>query len=81
MRIRMPWCEQVNWVIYVLNVIIGDRFDEPISTPRIAIEVQAVHLHRTHLQLGNWRSSLVGVQRTESAAFSQRGWVSLFVNL
>ena len=78
-RIMMPWCEQVNWVIYVLNIIIGSRFDESLLTPGWAIEVQALHFHSTHLKFGNWHSSLVGVQRTESAEFLQRGWqVSLF---
>ena len=80
-RIMMPWCEQVNWFIYVLNVIMGARFDESISTPGRAIEVHVVHFHSTRFQLGNWHSSLVTVQRTEYAAFSQRGWqVSLFGN-
>ena len=46
---------------------------ESISTPGREIERQTVHFRRTHFQLGNLHSSLVGVQRTESAAFLQRG--------
>ena len=57
----------------MLNLIIDDRFDESISTPGRAIEVQVVHFRSTHLQLVYLNSSLVGEQRTESAAFSQRG--------
>ena len=57
----------------MLNIIIGDWFGESLSTPGIAIEVQAVHFRRTHFHLGYLHSSLVGVQRTESAAFLQRG--------
>ena len=65
----------------MLNVIIGARFDESISTPGRAIEVQTVHFCSINFQLGNLHSSLVCVKRTESAAFSQRGLqVSLFVN-
>ena len=45
-------------------MIIGDRLDESILTPGIAIEVQTVHLRKTHSQLGHLNSSLVGVQIT-----------------
>ena len=58
----------------MLNVIIGAWFDEYPSILGRSIEVQALHFHSTHFQLGNWHSSLVGVQIIESAAFSQRGW-------
>ena len=57
----------------MLNIIIGALFDESISTPGRSIERQKVHFRRTHFQLGNLHSSLVGVQRTESAEFLQRG--------
>ena len=57
----------------MLNIRIGDRLYESISTPGRAIEVQQVKLCSKHFQLGNCHSPLVGVQRTESAAFSQRG--------
>ena len=57
----------------MLNIIIGALFDESISTPGRAIELQTVHFRRTHFQLVNLHPSLVGVQITESAAFSQRG--------
>ena len=73
-RIGVPWCEQVNWVIYLLNIIIAAWFNESISTPGISIEVEAVHFCSTHFQLGNWHSSSVPVQRTKYAAFLQRGW-------
>ena len=68
-RIRMPWYEQVNCVIYVLNIIIGALIDVSISTSGRTIAWHTLHFRRTHLQLGNLHSSLVGVQRTESAAF------------
>ena len=68
----MPWCKQVNGVIYVLNIIIGAQFNESLSTPVRLIEVQAVHFLVTHFQLGNW--SLVSVKITEPAEFLQRGW-------
>ena len=65
--------------MYMLNIIIGDPFGGSISTPGRSIEVQVVHCHRTHLQLGYWYLSLVGVQRTESAEFLKHEWrVSLF---
>ena len=57
----------------MLNILIGARFDESISTTGRAIEVQAVHFLSAHFQLGHWHSSLVDVQRTESAAFLQGG--------
>ena len=57
----------------MLNIVNNALFDESISTPGREIERQTVHFRRTHFQLGNLHSSLVGVQRTESAAFSQRG--------
>ena len=57
----------------MFNIIICARFDESLSTPGRAIEVQAVHFCSTRLQFGNCYSSLVGEQRTESTVFSQRG--------
>ena len=57
----------------MLNIIIGAQFDESISTPGRAIELQTVHFRRTHFQLGSLHSSLVDVQRTESAVFLQLG--------
>ena len=57
----------------MLNVIIGARFDEYLSNPGRAIQVQAVNFRSTHFQLGHLHSSLVGLQRTEYAAFLQRG--------
>ena len=57
----------------MLNIIIGARFNEYLSTTGRAIEVQAVQFISTHFQLGDLSSSLVGEQRTESTAFSQRG--------
>ena len=56
----------------MLNIIIGARFGESLSNTGRAIEVQVVHFRSIYFQLGNWNSSLVGVQRTESAAFLQR---------
>ena len=77
----MPWCEQVNCVIYVLNIIIGALIDESISTPGRVVVRKKVHFRRTHFQLGNLHSSLVDVQRTEYVAFLQRGWrVSFYRN-
>ena len=70
----MPWFEQLNWVIYVLNVIIGASLGKYISTPGIAIEVRAVKFLGTYFQLLNWHSSLVGVQIKKSAVFLKRGW-------
>ena len=58
----------------MLNIIIGAWFDESLSNPGIAIEVQSVHFLGTHFQLGDWHSSLVGVQRAEYATFLERGW-------
>ena len=57
----------------MLNIIIGALIDVSISITGIAIARQTVHFRRTHFQLGNLHSSLVGVQKTESAAFLQRG--------
>ena len=57
----------------MLNIIIGALIDVSISTSGREIARQTVHFRRTHFQLGNLDSKLVGVQRTESAAFSQRG--------
>ena len=53
----------------MLSIIIGARFDESLSTPGRAIEVQSVHFRSTHFQLGHLHSSLVREQITESAAF------------
>ena len=57
----------------MLNINIGALIDVSISTPGRAIARHTVHFRRTHFQLGNLNSSLVDVQRTEYAAFSQRG--------
>ena len=53
----------------MLNVIIGARFNESLSTLGRAVEVQAVHFLSAHFQLVNCHLSLVGVQRTESTEF------------
>ena len=58
----------------MLNVIIGDWFYESLPTHGRGMNVQAVHLHSTHLKFGNWHSPLVTLERTESAALSQHGW-------
>ena len=58
----------------MLNIIIGAQFDEYLSTPERAIEVQAINSHSTYLNSGYLNSSLVGVQITESAVFLQHGW-------
>ena len=57
----------------MLKIIIGALFDESISIPVRAIELHTLHFRRTHFQSGNLHLSLVGVQRTESDAFLQRG--------
>ena len=42
----MPWCEQVNCVIYVLNIIIGALIDVSISTAGREIARQTVHFRK-----------------------------------
>ena len=46
----------------MLNIIIGALIDVSISTPGRAIARQTVHFRRTHFQLGNLHSSLVGAR-------------------
>ena len=57
----------------MLNAINGDWFDEYLLTPERSIEVKVVHFYSTYFQLENLHTSLVGVQRTESTTYSQRG--------